>query len=181
MATPTSLVDRLRRRVGQMVLAGEGHDDATWEAAGTSALPPSSFEGFLTDAAQTVAAYVAAEKPHLLSALWVTGTAASVPGALAVVSVERSGAEMEGRPFRGAALRPPAAPSYVLADGRLVTTDGGAADVTVVRAPADAGEVPEVLHEAVVEEAAALCFIALGGDAPSAQGRASDALERALA
>ena len=56
-------------------------------------------------------------------------------------------------------------------------TDGAAVVVTVVRPPVDAGEVPDALVPAVVEEAAASVFFALGGDGPQAWGGASDVLD----
>lgn len=162
--------------MGQSLLGDEGHTDAEWEAAATGALPPSAFGRHLDQAAHYVAAVVARVKPSLLRGLWKTGP---VAGTLATVSVTRLGVPVEPVSFDGALARSPSG-TYVEADGRLVLTDGGAAVVTAVGYPTDAGELPAVLHDAVVEEAAASLFLALGGNGPEAQGRATAALQAAL-
>lgn len=165
--------------MGQLVLGDEGHTDAEWEDAATARLPPEAFERQLNDAASYVACLVAQVRPGLLRSLWTTGTASAVPGSLATVSVVRDGVALEPRTFAGAMARPAGA-GYVEADGRLVTTDGGSATVTVVGPPADAGAMPASLHDAIVEEAAAALYLTMGGDGPGAWGRATQALQDAL-
>ena len=170
------LKPRLRRRVGLTALGADGPLRDPWEDT------DGVLDRYLLYAARAVAARLASARPHLLSGLHSVGTEADVPGSLATVRVERAGETVEPRTFMGA-VRRPVSGCYVEADGRLVSTDpdptAAPLSVVVVDAPTGPDDLDEALHEAVIEEAAASVLLAIGGDGPSAWGRADVAL-RAL-
>lgn len=163
------LVGRLRRRLSLVVL-GEG------EAA--SKASDAMLQRHLRYASRTVAATVARGRPEMLTdSLRIAGTASIVGASLTVLSVTVDGEPAERRPLRSV-LKRPAGRWYCLADGRLLSS--GTAAVEALRAPVASTELPPALHDAVIEEAAASVMVALGGDAPQAWGRATDALELVL-
>lgn len=129
----------------------------------------------LTYAARVVAGRLAVLRPHLLRALYLEGGASVVAGSLATARVMLDGKTVEPRSFWGA-LRRPVPGGYVEADGRLAATGSEVLAVTVIRAPVDAGEMPEATWDAMVEEAAASVLLAVGGDTPAAWGRSNDAM-----
>jgi len=164
-----TLQQRLRRRIGQLILTGEAEaDEAAWEAEGASATSPETLDRWLLEAWRHVAASV---RPDVLPSLMDSGTGpAQAEGALAVLSVELDGAPLP-RKSHAWMCRRNTTGAYVLEDGRLVCD--AAATVRTVGVPADTTTIPAFLGSAVVAEAASYYLLSVGGDTSLAQGVAN--------